>query len=382
MAPSPQVQKDTLSLLELAASTQTLVANFLEVLSTANSSAAASLPPSPPDPLLVLRDAAALLKAHTTKLSLLVLNKPFTPSAIAGILREINATCLPAMMSAVELCRPDAWTHVMNAEVRARARRLFKELEEMAKEVRAVAEREVGAAQQNGAAKGRQATASGSARDSLASTGVVWEACDALGELQRMGIVGLVVLKAEQYRDTLRDAIGELKEWEEEVDDEGDEEDGRDDSVGSDGDADSVEGIFSAANKLSKGHGELRKQLEESLKKLRLTGTLYQALIKRRLKTFPRKSPTIAGDTEAPTPSRHLQTLDELMSVLKAIPETTDDLASAFYELDGKTAEDLLQRFQRDALSAVDIVKRNWEGNDDEFTTWSGKWVEAMGLKG
>jgi len=372
------------TLLELTTSTQTLVKNFLDVLATsptADFSSVANLPPNSPNPLSVLRDAAVLLKAHTTKLSLLVINKPFTPSAIAGILKEINATCLPAIMSAVELCRPDAWTSVMNAEVRVRVRRVFKELEEIVKEVRAVAEGEIGGTQQNGIAKGQLATSTRSARDSLASTGVVWEACDALGELQRMGIVGLVVMKAEQYRDTLKDAIEELKEWGEGEDDAESQEDGSSDGVGSGEDADITEEIFGAANRLSNGHSELRKQLEESLKKLKLIGTLHQALIKRRLKTFPHNSPLSAGGAQASVPLKHLRTLDELMVILKAIPETTDDLASAFYDLDGKAARDLLQRSQRDALKSANMMKSGWDGENDEFTAWSEKWIEAINLE-
>ena len=50
-------------------------------------------------------------------------------------------------------------------------------------------------------------------RDSLASTGIVWECCDSIMALQRIGLHGLLVEKAREYREQLEDAIEELKDF-------------------------------------------------------------------------------------------------------------------------------------------------------------------------
>lgn len=203
----------------------------------------------------------------------------------------------------------------------------------------------------------------------LSATGVVWEACDALLKLCTDGVVGLVVKKAQEFRAVLLDAIEELKEWGEDVADDDDEAAGSDDE----------DEIFGAENKLGKDDKELKELLDNSVKKLKMVGMLYQALIKRRLKTYPASStlePTAAatnGATLSPC-----KKLDELMRLLKAIPENVDDIAGAFYDLDEDEAKQELGKCCGEAKSAVELMRKGWAGEDDEFTAWSGKWVAAL----
>ena len=216
-------------------------------------------------------------------------------------------------------------------------------------------------------------------QDVLAATGVVWEACDALLKICQDGVVGLVVKKVEQFRSVLKDAMEELQEWGEDLEDEDDE----DKAEGSGGDDDGFgdeDEIFGAANKLGKGDKELKALLETSVKKLKKISMLYQALIKRRLKTFP-KSSILAEATngEGTEPkSDPMPKLDQLMVLLKTIPETVDDLASAFYDLNEEEAKETLDKVCGEAKSAIDLVRQNWTGTDDEFTAWSGKWIDAL----
>ena len=166
------------------------------------------------------------------------------------------------------------------------------------------------------------------------------------------------------------DAVEELKEWGEDVVD--DEEDAGAASCDEDDD------LFGAANKLGKGDTEVKAVLDNSVKKLKMVGMLYQALIKRRLKSFPNVSvATVNGETSE-TSQDPIETLDKLMDILKDIPDNVDDLASALYDLDEDEASSTLQKCLDNAKSAAKLVQQNWHGKDDEFTAWSGKWISAL----
>lgn len=365
MAPaSTPAAADLTALVDLTNSTSALLTQFLANLAP-SASAAPSAPAEPLDSsidaLALLKDSATLLKAHTTKLSLLLLNKPFTPTAITRVLREIGASVLPAMMGGAQLCaqqRTDAratMPAVVEKEVRARVRRIVGAVAEEVVEVRGMAERAIDEGNGGGrASEGREG------RDTLASTGLVWEACDALIEVHAKGVVGVVVKKVEMWRATLLDAVEELKEWGEE-----DEEDEGEEDAGSDDEKDSMEEMFSGTDRLGKGNEELRAQLDAQLKKVKTVTVLYQALVKRRLKTYP------GGDA-------HAQTLDKLLDTLQTIPDSVDDMASAFYELNGDQAKKVFEKLSTDAVSASDMVKQNWDGKDDEFTAWSAKFRDAI----
>ena len=234
------------------------------------------------------------------------------------------------------------------------------------------------------AATGQQGGVGDAARGAiLAATGVVWEGCDALVGLCEAGVVGLAVRRAEEWREVLLDAVVEMREWGEEADEDGDEEDGGERSGEEEGGFE----VFGAANRLGKGDGELRALLEASVRKLKTVAVLYQALVKRRLKTFPppfasapsSKDGGADADAAASAAAQRVRTLDELMALLKSIPESVDELASAFYDLDGDEARALLKKCCDDAVRAATVVKQNWDGKDDEFTAWSGKWKDAMG---
>lgn len=215
-------------------------------------------------------------------------------------------------------------------------------------------------------------------QDVLSATGVVWEACDALLKLCADGVVGLVVRKAEELRAVLLDAVQELKEWGEDVDEDEDNVEGSGDEDDGFGDEDD---IFGASNKLGKDDKELKELLDTSVKKLKMVGMLYQALIKRRLKTYPSSSASLTAAKSKGTAETSLspsKTLDDLLALLKTIPETVDDLASAFYDLDEDEAKQTLEKCCGEAKHAAELAKKSWNGTDDEFTAWSGKWVSAL----
>lgn len=209
----------------------------------------------------------------------------------------------------------------------------------------------------------------------LASTGLVWGACDGLVELEKMGLVGLTVRKVEEFRGMIVDAIEELKEWGE------DEEDLDEGFGGSEGDGgddmDDFEDMFSAANKLPSHRKDLKELLDETLRELKLVDMLYKAMAKRRVKTFPVKTPPLEDEAAR----AQVKTLDEVVALLKSIPERVDDLANAFYELDADEATSILTKITTDAKAAATAVEKSWKNTSDEFTTWRSKFEEALSKK-
>jgi Grap2 and cyclin-D-interacting, N-terminal len=316
------------------------------------------------DALSLAHDAASLIRAHTTKLSLLIINKPFTPTAVSTVLRELVAGPLPALASAIELCTADRYTKAMSAELKYRARKVFVDLGTL---VQAVpldgkilsddAKNGTGAEKGNG---------------SLAVTGTVWEACDGVIELKKLGVAGLVIQKAEGYRDLLKDALEELQEWaEEESDEEEDAEDvdGEEDSAQAE-----VDNIFGSQRHIPSDDPEsIRPRLESSMKRLRLLILMYQAVTKRRFKTLPPlPHPELPPELEKKSGGDPgiVNCLDEVLDVMKKIPDITDELASAFYELDTKEIDTRMDQCFFTGFSVAELLLKNWEGQKDEFSTW------------
>ncbi|KAG8631750.1 hypothetical protein KVT40_000890 [Elsinoe batatas] len=344
MAPSPS-KSDLLALQDLTNTSLLLLTQYLTSLTTPSAPASSSVP-NPPNPLQVLRDSALLLKSHTTKLSLLLLNAPLTPSAVTKVLREITGTCLPAMMSAVELADPEVWGRLLRGEIVARVARVMREMKVCLEEVKDVALESEGAKKREG-----------NKRDTLSSTGVVWEACDALVELEGLDVGGVALKRAKEWQALVKDAIEELREWgENEEEDEDEDDDGEE------------EDIFGAGS-LPSDRVELRELLAEGLGKVRNVEILYTALIKRRIKTFTKEKVRLKP---------HVLVMDDLMDHLKQLPELVDELASGFYDLDEEAVKGQIKAVVDEAKATINLVRKDWEGKEDEFTTWSTKWLEVV----
>ncbi|KAK1818999.1 hypothetical protein LTR12_006572 [Friedmanniomyces endolithicus] len=356
----PPNTADTKALQILLTTTLTQLASsavFLSPSSQTTTALTTSPIANPPNPLHVLRDAALLVKAHTTKLSLLAITAPFTPSAISKVLRQLAAESLPAMLSAVHICRQEhaVWGTMMATEAQSRVRRVYKEMETLLQEILALSQ-----------GQGH----SSKTRNSLSSTAVVWETCDALVALSMLGISGLAVQKAEQYRDTVQDAIEELREWAAGEDQETEGHDALldDNDEGVEGDRDSLmEEIFHAANSLPADRVELKELVEEAGRRLKRVVLLYTAVVKRRLKTFEEGDATVGR-------------LDEAVEGLRRIPHLVDELAACFYDLDEEKARAALDKSVKEAVAVATVMREDWSGGSDEFSAWSMKWKDANQL--
>jgi hypothetical protein len=351
--------KDLRALIDLTKTTQTLLTHYQSSLAPTKDAPTTSETPATEiaNPLDVIKASTTLLKSHTTTLSLLLITPPLTPSAIIGKLGDVTSGPLSGMVAAALYIPQDGQKgdigNLMRTEVKAQVRRLLGTWGDVLALVLRLAEDRQNA-QGNSAAKTKDNGPTESEKQEvLSSTGVVWEACDALLKLCTDGVVGLVVKKAQELRAVLLDAIEELKEWGDDVDEDDDKAEGSDDE----NDFGDEDDIFGPSNKIGKDDKELKALLDASVKKLKMVGMLYQALIKRRLKTYPASSvlePTAARTNGATsTPSKKL---DDLMVLLKAIPETVDDIAGAFYDLDDDEAKQTLDKCCGEAKSAIELV--------------------------
>lgn len=329
------------------------------------------------DCLALARDSAALVKAHSTKISLFIITEPFTPSAISTVLRQLIQGPVPALVSAVQQCHADLYTKHMRRDLAWRCARVLKELRDLIQKI--PKDGKILPQDKKNGTSGAKAE-----KGSITATGVLWGLCDEVVNFANLGVVGHLVHRAEHFRDTLKDVMEELKDWSEEQD----EDDGEDDDDGADDAHDEGE-VTDLANDMNNTHistqamlddfmnsqasiprddpDKIRVRLESTLRRLRLTVLLYQALIKRRLKTLP-KMP-LASETDSVVVSR----LDEVMPLLRTVTDRFNGLAVAFYELDSAEINRLMDQCFFDAFAVSELLAKPWDGQKDEFTDWVAK---------
>lgn len=332
----------------------------------------------PLDCLALSRDSATLIKAHATKISLFIINEPFTPSAISTVLRQLIQEPIPAIASAVQLCHADSYTRLIRRDLAWRCGRVLKETRELIQKIP-----KDGKVLPKEKRDGPSSAKGG--KGSIMATGVLWNVCDEVINFANLGVVGHLVHRAEHFRDTLKDVMEELKEWSEEQDedDDGDGEDSDDAGDGQDQDvqdlADGVSNTHISTQAMiddlmnsntvipRDDPDKIRDRLESTLRRLRLTVLLFQALIKRRLKTVP-KLP-LAPKDDSVVVSR----LDEVLPLLRKMADRFNSLAVAFYDLDSAEITRLMDQCFFDAFAVSELLAKPWSGQKDEFTDWVAK---------
>ncbi|KAG8164878.1 hypothetical protein KVR01_005153 [Diaporthe batatas] len=351
--------------------------------SSADKWAASRLPDDgskPVDCLALARDSATLVKAHATKISLFIITEPFTPSAILTVLRQLIQEPIPAVASAVQLCHADSYTRLIRRDLAWRCGRILKETRELIQKIpkdgKVLPQEKRDGPQSAKGAKG-----------SIMATGVLWSVCDEVINFANLGVVGHLVQRAEHFRDTLKDVMEELKEWSEEQDEEDDDDDDDDESDDAHGVQDQdvqdlAEGVSNThistqamIDDLMNSHttiprddpDKIRDRLDSTLRRLRLTVLLFQALIKRRLKTLP-KLP-LASKDDSVVVSR----LDEVLPLLRNMADRFNSLAVAFYDLDSAEITRLMDQCFFDAFAVSELLAKPWAGQKDEFTDWVAK---------
>ncbi|KAL8690418.1 MAG: hypothetical protein Q9218_004130 [Villophora microphyllina] len=332
----------------------------------------------PPNALSVLHDSSSLLRAQVTKLSLLLLNKPFTPSAIASVITSINGEILPGLMAVHELCQPFVYSQILHRETQTQLRDLVEGLVRLVRQI----------------PKDELETRSLDAKreEILNSTGHVWQTCDRLIKVAGMGIVGLAVEKAKAYYALVKDAVEEIEDW--------DPDDEENDPFGESDPGSSIdERAKSTTTKAANGVGkngvingsntqneplaldnlqitDMHATKDFALKILKLVRMLYPAVLKRRISHFP---PFTRTSSTSSLPSAvEIVTVDQIIRHLHRLSEEADELAAALYERDSPEVERRIHVLKALAERSIGGVKHGWAGQEDEFSTWSTKWVQRI----
>ncbi|RKL20385.1 hypothetical protein BFJ68_g3091 [Fusarium oxysporum] len=357
MAPNDEESRKALA--TLIATATTLLEQLQSTLTTIQRNPLTPATPSSSSPettsinaLSLARDTSLLIRAHSTKISLLIINEPFTPSAISTVIRELIKGPIPGLATAAQACTPDLYTSVVRKELAYRCQKVLVELWGLLKRV---------------PDDGKVIPALGrdGSKGSLVLTGKLWSACDEVVKLADLGVGGFYVRKAEEWRDTLKDVMEELKEWGEEEDDE-DDVDGLADDMNNASltEQEMVDDLMNSSSAIPKSDPDkIRPRLDSTLKRLRMIVLLYQAISKRRFKKLPKDTTT--GDI----PSK----LDKAASVLETLPDKFGDLAGAFYELDAEEIDRLMEECFESAVGVSEVLKLGWEGESDEFSEWMEK---------
>ncbi|KAJ4322686.1 hypothetical protein N0V84_004711 [Fusarium piperis] len=357
MAPTDQEAIKALSTLVDTATTllKQLQSVLTEIQRNPSSSSTSDPNTKDIDALALARDSSSLIRAHGTKISLLVINEPFTPSAVATVIRELVKGPIPGLASAAQACETKLYTAVVRKELAYRAQNVLAELEKLVQKVPKDGKVLSGGNKDGG-------------KGSLALTGMLWSACDDVIDLATMGVGGFFVKKAEQWRDTLKDVMEEMKEWgDEEPDDEDEDEMG--DLADQLGDAsiskqDMLDDLMNSGGTIPKSDPDkIRPRLDSSLKRLRMVVLLYQAISKRRFKKLPKDTAT----SDMP------QQLDKTANELEGLPDRFGDLAGAFYDLDPGEIDRLMKECFDSAAGVGEVLKLGWQGEKDEFTEWIEK---------
>ena len=312
----------------------------------------------PPNPLALLSDASKILKAQTTKLSLLILNKPFTPSAITFILNSLSSSCLPGLISALEICPATKYTRLLHQHIRSTLLKIMMELLSL---IASIPSDERGIEMSTG-------------RNTLASTGVLWAECDKMVELASNGLVSLAAQRTDDYHGLLKDAIQELEEWDPDEDTDSDTDSLSSNKQKPGSTPTTTDNLASTLEDLSLSSITILRK--RTLVTLRTVRVIYPALKKRRISTFP--NITSATVPESLPTSAQIDALDSLIDQAKDFTEAADEIAGALYEGDEKQVERRLRALQESAEACAIGVKKSWKGEEDEFTGWAEKWAARL----
>ncbi|KAI4115408.1 MAG: hypothetical protein LQ345_003974, partial [Seirophora villosa] len=189
----------------------TPVATLTTLLQTLQSALPHSPPPPsnshPPNALSLLHDSSSLLHAQTTKLSLLLLNRPFTPTAIASILTSISNGCVPGLLSVWELCDARLYSRVLRDEIRVLLRDTTAGVLAL---VRFIPQLEA----QGGRRRREEEVEEERQREEiLQATGQVWRVCNRMIAVAGMGIAGVAAEKVDAWHALVKDAVEEIEGW-------------------------------------------------------------------------------------------------------------------------------------------------------------------------
>lgn len=365
----------------LLSSTLALLDQFQETLTPSRAAETQTQTESSPSsndakPLALLSASSSALRAQVTKLSLLSITTPFTPSAVSTVLRAVNDSVLPSLITAALLITPAEYTKAFHSEILVLSRTALAEFAALIGLVKGIAEKSEKGKNDPKGTKGKEDMSKAEKDSVTVAAGRVWEACDSVTGVASKGVVGFVVHRVEQWRDLIRDAVMEIEEWDPEEDEDdffddlmGDEKKKGDDE-GSDEDKDDGSDSDEDGNTAA-----LLERKKSTLHFLKPVAQVYPAVINYRLKN--------AGETPLATKGG-VEKLELLMLYLGRIPDLVDEAAGALYEDDEDRAVDFLKKIRANATVAVTSLELPWgeaadaDKAEDKFTVWSRTWLKVL----
>ncbi|ERF69588.1 hypothetical protein EPUS_01918 [Endocarpon pusillum Z07020] len=310
-------------------------------------------PPDSPSPLPLVSTCAATLRAQTTKLSLLIITPPFTPTAISGILSSLNDAVLPSLLTAALLLTPSTVTKAYSLETVSLTKATLRDLRDLARLVEA----------RSKDGKPKAEPTSQLKNDVTAATGKIWDDCDELKKLADDGIAGFVVKKAEQYLDLIKDAVKEIEEWDPEEDEDEDEHgffnDEQDTPPSLPKDPQEMSPISTPSSQPTQDLHNLRSAVLKIL--TRIPQSLHVVIAQRLKKGLPPSSSSSSSSSPHPINPNHLLTLDTLLSRISQTSTCIDDVAERLYTHDALGAMLTTEKARAYVVEMVESVRRGWD---------------------
>jgi hypothetical protein len=361
MSASPSVGPHEHVLSVTLATTFALIDQFTASISS--SSSQLSVPArelslsSKPSPLPLLSASAASLKAQSTKLSLLTLTPPFTPSAVSTVLSAINSSVLPSLLTAALLVasEEDKYTASFSAEVRLLVKATLRDLHSL-----------ISCAERRSKNRDPKSQLDEQQKNTVTeAVGRIWESCDEWVALADGGVGPFVVKKAEMWLGLIKDAVEELGDWDP-------EEDGVDGLFGEDAQQDDGVG-----EEMGEGSAAAEKAKASAMRVLtRVPQSLHvvvkQRLLKWKLHTIDstNSSNGKAIDMGRASSSDHVDRqggeegviVDHVLRGMQHVSETVDEVAEALYMGELNRSSRLVKDVWKATVQVVDAVRNSVRG--------------------
>jgi len=321
-----------------------LLDQFHQSLATTNVSRdQAGASDSHPSPLLLFRAAVEGLKASTTKLSLLTITPPFTGTAVTSLVKPLNDSILPSLVTAALLVTPSTFTDSFAQEATRLAKGTLSELRSLLELVE----------QRAKDGKPKSEPRKEDKQNITEATGRIWESCDAVVKFSSDGVPGFVVKKAEQWLALMKDAVQELQDWdpEEDVDEDIFGDMGSDDEAGdkfTDKARDPDQATIAAGVK------------DQALKVLSRIPQSIHVVVKQRLA----KMPVALRSGEQELSSEQKTILNNVLRDARSISEYIDESAEAMYMGDPELCLKKAGEARALTISVVEMAVPPWQPRD------------------
>ena len=311
-------------------------------------------PQSTQSPLPLLTASAASLKQNITRLSLLTLTPPFSPSAIAPLLNALNTSILPSLVTGAHLTTSEAYTASFSVEAATLTRQCLTDLKALLQLV---------STRSTSPEKDLLTTSKNAITQ---ATGQVWARCDTLVSFADDGLAVFMTQKVGQWLELMRDAVKELEEWDPE------EEVGEDPFGLDDADEDDVPNV----NEKNSDRAILQAGVKtEALKVLTRIPQSIHVVVKQRL--GPKHVPEAATLSTA-----QRSTLDSIINSTMKVSESIDESAEAMYMGDLERCLKMAGEARSLAIDVVERVKDPWipgpESKEDVYIKRALEWIRQV----